>query len=155
MTKLYHKTSFGILNLLSILICSILGMFFGCNVGPDPVEYGMPYADFKVAGTVRSTEQGLPIKGLLVSLRDTLNTSGSIDSVKTDSLGKYSLEFSDAMWDNAWILSVKDIDSIDNGSFIGKDTAISIPESDLKGSDGKRYYGQGEKSVDLNLDRTK
>ena len=112
----------------------------------------MPYADFKVTGTVLSADQNLPIGGLSVSLRDTMEASGIIDSARTDSLGRYSLVFSEAPWGNVWLLGVKDIDSSKNGLFIGKDSVISKPN--LQGGDGKWYDGHGEKTVDLKMDRS-
>jgi putative lipoprotein (rSAM/lipoprotein system) len=121
--------------------------------GPAPM-YGMPNADYKVSGTVLSADQNLPIKGLSISIRDTMNTSGIIDSTETDSLGRYSMQFSGFPRENTWDLKVKDIDSIENGSFITKDTIISIPESDLQEPSGNWYKGHGEKNVDLKVDRT-
>ncbi len=153
--KGFRKTTFLILKLLCLPITAILGIFCnfgGCMYGPAP-EYGMPHADYKVTGTVFSSDQNMPIKGLLVSIRDTMNTSGTIDSTKTDSLGRYSLQFSGAPWDSTWELKVKDVDSTENGSFIARDTVISISESELKESDGNWYQGHAEKNVDLEVDR--
>ena len=152
MAKIYHKTVFSFLKVLSLFFSSILGIFFGCVIGPNTVEYGMPHADYKVSGKVLSADQNLPIKGLFVSITDTLNTSRIIDSTKTDSLGRYSLQ---SLGDgkNTWNLKVEDIDSIENGSFTTKDTIISIPEKDLKEPSGTWYMGHGEKEVDLKVDR--
>lgn len=159
MTRLCRRTVFGILKLSSVLIGVLLGIFFGCSCGngpleygPMPVEYGMPYADFKVIGTVRSADSSLPVKGLSVSLRDSMNASRIIDSARTDSLGRYLLEFSGFAFGNIWTLSVKDMDSSANGSFAEKDTVISQPP--LQGGDGHWYEGHGEETVDVNVTRS-
>lgn len=120
--------------------------------GPAPM-YGMPNADYNVSGTVSSADQNMPVKGLLVSIADTLDSSRIIDSTRTDSLGRYSLQFSGDPFGNTWDLRVKDIDSIVNGSFAMKDTIISIPESELKEPSGTWYKGHGEKAVDLKVNR--
>lgn len=154
MSMIFRKATFNFLKLLSLSISAILGIFCGCNgIGPV-VMYGMPSADYKVSGSVSSTDQNMPIKGLLVSIADTLNPSRIIDSTKTDSLGRYSLQFSSAPWQNTWHLKAKDVDSVQNGSFAAKDTIISIPETDLKDPSGNWYNGHGEKNVDMKVDRT-
>jgi putative lipoprotein (rSAM/lipoprotein system) len=147
--RIFRKTTFRFLKLLSLAISALLGVL--CNFGG--AMYGMPNAEYKISGTVKDAEQSLPVKGLSVSIRDTMNTSGTIDSTKTDSLGKYSMQFSGAPWRNTWDLKVEDIDSIENGSFTPKDTVISIPESDLQEPNGDWYKGHGEKTVDLKVNR--
>lgn len=154
-TKIFRKTTFRFLKLLSVSISAVLGVFCnfgGAMYGPAPM-YGMPNADYKISGTVTSAEQSLPVKGLSVSIRDTMNTSGTIDSTKTDSLGRYSVQFSSTPWRNTWDLKVEDIDSIENGSFTTKDTIVSIPESDLQEPNDNWNRGHGEKTVDLKVNR--
>jgi putative lipoprotein (rSAM/lipoprotein system) len=151
--SIYRKTLVPILRLLSVSIGAILGVF--CNLGSTAPKYGMPNADYKVSGTVSAADQNMPVKGLLVSIADTLNPPRIIDSAKTDSLGNYSLEFSGAPWENTWNLKTRDIDSVENGSFTEKDTVISIPESDLKEPNGNWYLGHGEKVVDVKVGRNK
>ena len=116
--------------------------------GPQPVPmYGIQLANFRVSGTVKSVDQGLPVKGLFVKLRDTLNMSYAMDSGRTDSLGMYSLQFSTYPADNTWLLKVLDVDLNTNGSFKEKDTVISIPQTDIKDL-------FGEKTVDVEVDRS-
>jgi putative lipoprotein (rSAM/lipoprotein system) len=101
----------------------------------------VPLSHFKITGTVQSADQSLPVKGLSVSVSDTMNTFINIDSTKTDSLGRYLLNFLNAHRKNMWNLKVKDIDSMENGSFIMKDTIVSIP-------------ADSELNVDLKVDRS-
>jgi putative lipoprotein (rSAM/lipoprotein system) len=153
--RIYQKTTYRLCKLLSLAIGAILSIFWGCGiVDPPAPAYGMPYAKYQVSGTVLSSDQNLPVKGLFISIRDTGSTLTARDSTMTDSLGKYSLQISDGPWNPTWDLKVKDIDSIENGSFVTKDTIISIPSSALQGGDGKWYEGHAEKTVDLKIDKT-
>jgi putative lipoprotein (rSAM/lipoprotein system) len=153
--KFFRKVSSVFFKIVCLPISATLGIFCnfgGCMYGPAP-EYGMPSADYKISGTIMSSDQNKPISGLLVSIRDTMQTTGLIDSIKTDSLGRYSLQFIWPLSDYTWKLKVEDIDSTENGSFIAKDTAISISESELKDPDGQWYMGHAEKNIDLKIDR--
>jgi hypothetical protein len=69
-----------------------------------------------------------------------MNNSRIRDSAITDSLGRYALEFSNILTANRGILSVKDIDLSENGSFMPKDTVVSIPE--------------GTSVINVNVDRS-
>ncbi len=136
------------LKLCSFLLGTMLSMLFGCRIGPTPIEYGMPHADFKISGTVLSADQNQPIKGLSVTIRDTVYHWRAIDSTKTDSLGRYSLQFCEEPYLNTWNLEFVDVDSTENGSFRSKDTIISIPENELKDPSDSWYKGHAEKIVD-------
>jgi putative lipoprotein (rSAM/lipoprotein system) len=154
-SRICRKTTFRFLKLLSLSISAVLGVFCnfgGCVYGPAP-EYGMPHADYRISGTVLSSDLNLPIEGISVTIRDTLDASGAMDSTGTDSLGRYVLQFSEAPWRNTWRLKAEDTDSFENGTYISKDTVISIPESDLQDGSGSWYEGHGEKTVDFQLDR--
>jgi putative lipoprotein (rSAM/lipoprotein system) len=149
-----HRTLFCIARAVSLLISSILGIFFGCENTVE-VEYGMPHADFKVSGMVQSSDTHQPVKGISILLRDTLWTIEAVrDTTATDSLGKYSFSFMgmSSAGQNTWILQALDIDSGENGSFLPKDTIFSIPDSTLQGGHD-RYQGHGEAVIDLKLDR--
>ena len=153
--KYFRKFTIQFLKVLCLPISAALGIlcnFGGCMYGPAP-EYGMPHADCKVSGTVLSSDLNLPVKGLMVSIRDTMEASGIIDSTQTDSSGRYSLQFSNAPWDRTWELRVKDIDSTENGLFLTKDTLIFIPESEFKEPSDNWDQGYVEKTVNIRVDR--
>jgi putative lipoprotein (rSAM/lipoprotein system) len=142
-----------VFRLVSLIMGGILGLFFGCRCdSPIRVAYGMPHADFKFSGIVLSFDQQSPVKGLRVGIKHLSADSSMHDSTLTDSLGKYSLTFTDLPLEK-WILTVKDIDSSLNGSFSDKDTAIQTPQNEMHGGDGKWYKGRIEKNINLNLDR--
>jgi hypothetical protein len=142
-TSFYRKTTFHLLRLSSLLISAILGVF--CNFGavlygPAPLPlYGMRVAKFNVSGTIRSADQSLPVGGLSVSFSDT-SISRIFDSTRTDSLGKYFLEFLEPRIEQTGKLMVKDIDSTENGIYLEKDTLVNLPE--------------GSSIIDLKLDRS-
>lgn len=147
--RIYRKTTFQLLKLLSLCIGVIIGLFCdsGSNIIEQPVKYGIPHADYKISGIVKSSDNNLPVKGLLVSIRDTAEMITIDNSTTTDISGMYSLEFSSPVKKNTWKLNVKDIDSTENGSFNTMDTVISIPEDESNG------WG-GEAIVDLKIDKT-
>jgi putative lipoprotein (rSAM/lipoprotein system) len=156
--KRFHKAPFLIFKLLSFITGSVLSIFFtiGCTKGNNAISgsYGMPLADFKVSGTVRSADQHLPIKGIVISLSDTSDSIQRASPVTTDSLGKYLLD-ADVFGNlrGKVILHAMDLDSSLNGSFLPKDTTISLPDSAFKGASGE-YLGLDSENVDLYLGRS-
>lgn len=88
--------------------------------------YGMPKdfgKDIKIIGTVKSKSTNQPIKGIKV-----VNERSSVYE-KTDSNGNFSMYVSGG---NSEIsLSFIDIDSIDNSSFLRKDTIVAIGNKEL------------------------
>jgi putative lipoprotein (rSAM/lipoprotein system) len=112
----------------------------------------MPWADYKVSGTIYASNTHIALNNMKVTLTDTAYGSRLINTVVTDSSGKYDFKFSGAPWKNTWILKAGDIDSTVNGSYSAKDTTITIPGSTLDSASGSWYQGHGEKHVDLYLD---
>jgi len=155
--KVSGSFSFRILKLLSLCLSSILGLFCNSNIA-TPVygvvaEYGMPWAKYTVSGTIRTSDTRLPINGIRVTLRDTAAGSHPFDTVYTDTAGKYSVEYSNAPWDNTWILHAEDVDGSANGTYDAKDTTFSIPDTALDSANGAWYRGHGKKNIDLDLNR--
>jgi len=143
----FRKSGIFVLKGISFGLCSILGIlatFSGCMYGPGPMAYGMPYADYLLLGTVKSSDEKKPVQGLLVALRDTLDMSYIIDSTRTDSQGKYVLEFQGEAWENTLKIEVRDLDGNQNGLFVDKDTLVTINQEDL---------ADVEKTVDIEVER--
>ena len=162
--KCCQATHFRILKLLSLATGSLLSILFNVGCANKPNEaipsYGMPTAEYKVTGTVRSVDLGQPIKGIFVTLNDSLvspndsfKTLQMIGSAITDSLGNYlvTVRTSGYVPEN-WILLATDVDSSANGSFFPKDTILSMPDSAFIGASGDNL-GLDSQNVDLNLDR--
>ena len=117
--------------------------------------YGMASAEFVVGGTIRSVDQHQPIKGIVVSLGDTFGLLQQGGPVATDSLGKYLLtaELTGRPQQRIVVIHASDIDSNLNGTFLPKDTTISLPDSAFKGASGG-YWGLDSENVDLYLGRS-
>jgi len=146
---LYRKVIFRCLQLSSYFVSTILGIIcgFGCIKNEIVATYGVQSAHFKVLGTVVSSDQNLPIRGLLITIQNTIRQYDKVDSAKTDSLGRYSIEYLPiSSASDTWELNVKDNDLNENGSFASKDTIFSISDSEQKS-------GHAEKTVDIKLDR--
>jgi putative lipoprotein (rSAM/lipoprotein system) len=156
-TSASHLFYLRILKLLSLALGFLLSVMCKNPFEVLPLygvaKYGMPYADYKIIGSIKAADNLEAIAGIKVSVRDTGCTCQAKDSVFTDGAGKYSLEFSQPPWNSAWLLEAADIDGENNGNFTLKDTVVSIPDSTLTGGDGEWYNGHGEKNVDIDLDR--
>jgi putative lipoprotein (rSAM/lipoprotein system) len=151
--KIVEKEAFRSLKLFNFLISSILGLFFGCKTNPVIAAYGVPSAAYKISGTIISSDQNTPVKGLSVSIRDTAHSTWILDSAKTDSSGKYTLQFSGCVCNQEIDLKAEDIDSTENGEYITKDTLFSISQNNPKDSKGIWHAGIVEKTVDMKVDR--
>lgn len=142
--RIYRRSVFRVLKLLSLSISALLGVFCsfgGCMYGPAP-EYGMPHAEYKATGTVKSASDHKPVKGILVSIISTEENAEILNSTQTDSSGRYSLLFSRTPLDTVWRLRAEDVDSAENGSFATKDTNITV------------VLGSTEIKTDLEIDET-
>jgi putative lipoprotein (rSAM/lipoprotein system) len=137
---------FRLLKLIGACLGALAGIF--CEwPGRTVVMYGMPQADFKIAGSVRSTATSQPVAGIRVSLSDTLDASTPYPEVLTDATGRYSITFSDYRGSFTVRLQATDVDGSQNGSYQDRDTLLTISDSDPKGAGGII-----EKTVDLGLD---
>ncbi|MDR1341884.1 MAG: carboxypeptidase-like regulatory domain-containing protein [Prevotellaceae bacterium] len=87
-------------------------VFQACYGGPQ--DFGL---DLLVEGEVSSKNTGLPIKGIKVSV------ANSIQHTYTDEKGSFS--FYTERLDSAKI-QFEDTDSVENKSFTGKDTLLSV-----------------------------
>lgn len=95
---------------------SALFIFQACYGMPQDFEH-----DLLVSGQVSSKTSGLPIKGVKVSVED------SILYGITDEAGSFSFY---TKWMDSLIIQFADIDSTKNGFFADKDTLVSnIKES--------------------------
>ncbi len=86
--------------------------------------YGTPQdlgLDVLIEGQVKSLASGLPIKGIQVSVADSIQVS------YTDDEGYFSF-YTDIH--NDLKLSFQDVDSVDNGRYAEKDTTLIVVERD-------------------------
>jgi len=126
------------LHVVNYLLTALLGLFgfTGCL---SPVEYGCPYGEFQVQGTVTNS-QNEPIPDIEISIK------GDYNKVKSDSTGKYTL--STYFWGETGLVIAQDIDSTDNGSYENDSVLV---ETHYTGGDGKWYVGHDSQEIDFVL----
>ena len=149
-SRIFAKGFFKALIFLIHALMALCGIA-GCILDPPQPEYGMPHADYKIWGTVRSKQSAQVIPGISLTLRYAIDSMLISGPILSDSLGKFLFEFGDSPDRNTWILQAQDIDSASNGVYSALDTVISIPENELSAGDGKWYEGAAEKIVDIVL----
>jgi putative lipoprotein (rSAM/lipoprotein system) len=121
----------------------------------DTAEYGMPSAEYRVSGTIRSAATGASIAGIAVTLTDSTDPPPppAIDVDTTDAAGAYMVSFRTYPFDTIAVrMSASDEDGAENGLYQHKDTILFFPRSALSGGDGDWYEGSVEKVVELRLD---
>lgn len=93
---------------------SVMFVFQACYGTPQ--DFGF---DVRLEGTVKSARTGLPIKGIKVSVDEEYQYTETNDS------GFYSfyVPLSDSL-----TVSFQDVDSLENGSFLPKDTIVNANE---------------------------
>lgn len=137
--------------LLYGFLMTILG-FSGCDgIFETPVEYGQPYAEFKLVGEVKS-EEGKPIKGIRVIVKPYIaHTEQQYldwyrDTLFTDAEGKFSKEKLKHTWPNEMkgsTIIFEDIDGPENGGeFMSKtlnDKEFTVEQ--VKKGSGNWYDG--------------
>ena len=106
-------------NAVLTVLLSMLG--YGCSTSSDEVvEYGTPYAEYRVKGQV-TDESGVPINGIKTSSKNVVVSGISgvqgfgLDSVQTDASGQFAVSFRCFPGNPETKLIVEDIDGDANG----------------------------------------
>ena len=147
--------------LLYGFLMTILG-FSGCDSIEDifipKEEYGMPYAEFKLVGEVKSSE-GKPIKGIRVIVKPYVaSTEQQIldrrrDTLFTDSEGKFSKEKLKHTWPNEMkgsTIVFEDIDGPENGGEFESKTLSDKDFSVEQVKKGEGHWYDGDFIVTAN-----
>ena len=139
---------------LSALL-SMLG--YGCTsstnefvemYGVPVMEYGTPYADYKMMGQV-TDEKGFPINNIKTSVKNVVVSdlgavyNWGLDSTKTDASGKYMISFKGFPSNPETKLIVEDIDGEANRGEFQSDTLDIDFEKAVKVKDGDRSWNMG------------
>jgi hypothetical protein len=109
--KIYRRI-FGVLSLSSAMF-----VFEACY--GTPKDFGM---DVNIQGYVKSRSTGLPISGIKVSIENQPQYE------MTDNSGKFYIYASLA---SVYKVRFEDVDSATNGSFLPKDTLVTIVDKSL------------------------
>ncbi len=136
----------------SRLLTGLLALFgftmAGC-VGMGNVEYGSPYVEFEVKGTVTAADGGAAIEGIRVSVTtdDDEQPRDLATPVLTDADGNYVI--SEAYWSADYTsvrVTARDVDGADNGGlFITGKATFEMTNSD--------YVGNVTKTVNFELEK--
>lgn len=124
--KIYHWYN----ALLSALL-TVLGFGSCTETGPDEygtlaAEYGTPYVDYIVRGSV-TDEQGQPIGGMKAVVkefyREHPDYTYGIDSTRTDADGKFKIQTRSHVYLNLELI-LEDTDGPENGGEFQSDTLL-------------------------------
>lgn len=155
----------SVLKSLDKIILVFLGFlgFFGCET---PAEYGTPYADYEISGTITDSISSEPISQIKVILSDSIDYTyqNSIypaheyirDTVYSDSSGKYSFKFTAMPYNEvSFHLKTIDIDGpSNNGDYKSRNVNVNIISTDWIDKVGKNWYtGKAIKEQDIKLQK--
>jgi putative lipoprotein (rSAM/lipoprotein system) len=144
-----------------IALLTLIGSLTGCDYINTPAEYGVPYADYEIKGTVTDSIMSSPVEHVRVTVTQnrtfTRNDSAlvHIDTLavkETDSAGKYDIQFHTFPLEaQTFKVKAEDIDGTANGGeFIPQQKSILFTNSDLSGGKGW-YNGKAVKTIDIKL----
>jgi len=159
MKKIFFKSCDKII----IALLGLIGLLTGCNLIHPPVaEYGVPYADYEIKGTVTDSITSAPIQNIRVTVtqiqtyieKDSIHTHIDTLALKeTDSAGKYDIRFQSFPLDKlTYKVKADDMDGLTNGGdFNSQAKDVLFIHTDLTGANGGWYNGKALKIVDLKL----
>jgi len=144
-----------------IALLTFIGSLTGCDYIHNPAEYGTPYADFEIKGTVTDSISSAPVQHVRVTVTQdhpfTRHDSAlvHIDTLavkETDSAGEYDIQFQNFPLEvQTFKVKAEDIDGPANGGeFIPQQKSILFTNSDLSGGKGW-YNGKAVKTIDIKL----
>lgn len=144
-TFLFRKSNKLIRLLLSVLGFGAVCSFNSCDDN-SAVEYGTPFATFKVMGTVKSEQTSNSISNIRVVM-------GS-DTTFTNESGNYEVTNTDFPKDQTFLIEFKDIDGETNGAYQPLDTIVEFIDPEFSGGSGGWDNGETEKEMNVNLKET-
>lgn len=138
------KTSiFKRFNGIISFLLSVFGFGAACSSCSVRIEYGTPYATFKVNGNVKSEVTNKNIPNIRVVMR--------YDTTYTDASGNFQLSNTDFPMDQTFKLEFKDIDGETNGEYQPLDTIVEFIDPQFSGGKGSWDRGEIEKEVNIKL----
>ena len=140
-TKLLKST-----NVILSFLLSMLGFSTGCDEIIHPrAEYGTPYADFIINGTVKASDTNEAIPDIKVK--------ADWDSTYTNAEGKYEIVIRSFPQDQDIEIHFIDPDGNTNGSFQQLDTIAQFKNIEFK-STGSWSYDDVEKEMNVSLEKS-
>ncbi len=140
---LLKKSNSLISYLLTILGFGAVCTFNGCMYGDPVVEYGTPFATFKVKGSIKSEATSNVISNIRVVM--------GYDTTFTDEAGNYKISNEEFPENQTFLLEFKDIDGKSNGDYQSLDTIVEFIDPEFSGGTGSWDSGETEKEVNVKL----
>lgn len=142
-TSIFKRFNGLISFLLTILGFGAACSLSSCEYGTPAVEYGTPYATFKVNGSVKSEVTSNNIPNIRVVM--------GYDTTFTDESGSYQISNTNFPDDQTFIVEFKDIDDETNGEYQPLDTIVEFMDPEFSGGSGNWDSGETEKEVNIEL----
>ncbi len=145
-TSLLRRSNTIIRILLSVLGFGAVCSLNSCDDDNGAVEYGTPYATFKVMGKVKSEQTSNPVSNIRVIM-------GS-DTTFSDESGNFQVSNTDFPESQSFKVEFKDIDGETNGAYQSLDTIVEFVDPEFSGGSGGWDNGKTEKEMNVNLKDT-
>lgn len=129
--------------LISLLGVGAASSLTGCMYGSPAVEYGTPFATFKVNGIVQSEQTSEGIPGIRVIME--------ADTTYTDVSGHYLVQQQRFPEERVFTVEFDDVDGEMNGSFISADTIAEFIDPEFTGGTDGWNSGETEKEINVKL----
>ena len=142
-TSLFKRYNTLISFLLSVLGFGVACSLSSCEYGTPAVEYGTPFANFKVKGNVKSEVTSNPILNIRVVMGH--------DTTFTDESGNYQVENTDFPDDQTFLVEFNDVDGETNGEYQPLDTIVNFIDPEYSGGSDTWYNGETEKEINVKL----
>ena len=145
-TKLYRKILAALLTMLGFS-STVTGCWAAPEYGVNWNEYGVPSADYKVKGVIKSEADDNPINGISVVLK--AEYVYKIGSALTDNSGYFIADAHAAPAVNIIYVELTDIDGKENGLFETKVVEADFTNAVFTGSSGN--WNKGAAEIDLGI----
>jgi putative lipoprotein (rSAM/lipoprotein system) len=142
-TSIFKRFNGFISFLLTILGFGAACSLSSCEYGTPAVEYGTPYATFKVNGSVKSEVTSNNIPNIRVVM--------GYDTTFTDESGNYQISNKNFPDDQTFLVEFKDIDGETNGEYQPLDTIVEFIDPEFSGGTDNWDSGETEKEVNVKL----
>jgi len=142
-TSLFKRFNTLLSFLLSILGFGAAFSLNSCEYGTPAVEYGTPFATFKVKGSVKSELTSNAIPNIRVVM--------GYDTTFSDESGNYQISNTEFPDDQTFLLEFKDIDGETSGEYQALDTIVEFIDPKFSGGTGDWNSGETEKEVNVKL----
>ncbi len=114
----------------ALALTGLSSAFYGCG----RVEYGAPYSEYEVKGSVIDAETRLPVKGVAVVLNDVYTVDGeqkvvpyAVDSTVVADDGTFFMKGERYSGDNGIIMvKVTDIDPLSDGNYADMSRLVEL-----------------------------